>query len=720
MEATMKSQVNDLLHVVRGIHKDILAAYPEMGEDLERDFERIALLCRDRDLSVFTLDLPALESQLLAGLESGRLSLEGPLSTRKSPKIHVPRLYGGLWLRVFDRDACLLTEVDVTALAFLRQVLTIGKKLRVECSHSRVKAVAEAYHDIESRLRPPTLNWAGDRLGFGDTDQRGTYWCRSDQLDLYQEAFKEESFEERERDAECDRDVNLDSLHLVQALDFGRANVSMNLPLFASQQSEVVMDPKDFQSLYRALNKVQQVADLITSAFDELDVIGFSSYLEQHGKGTGFRHGPGAVAEKLDNWEKSQFPNWPAKLNRVFPFESCGKTAGSNEKRPTLHEKASILMQVPKTAKSPRLIAAEPTSHQWCQQLILQYFNEQCRKTFGLSFIAFKKQSMSGDLVIQASKDLDLATVDLSDASDRLTCWTVERLFRRNPSVLKALHAARTRYLRDEVSEDVSYLKLKKFASQGTATTFPVMSLVMLFIALGVSVPEDKNVTWREIWKLKRQVRVYGDDIILPTHGYVRLCRVMEALQLKVNVAKSYVNGKFRESCGVDGYAGYDITAVKPKTLNVDSPAACQAVIDNSNNLYKKGYWNASAACLTLLPLRIRRRLRIVDSHAVGIGGVTSYSGSDESHLEKRWNPRLHRNEVRVWTLSVRTQEHFRDGFPALLDFFASKHSHEHARTVSEYAEVRKTRSGLLWEPSHTSSLVAARLLEKRSIADHH
>jgi hypothetical protein len=66
---------------------------------------------------------------------------------------------------------------------------------------------------------------------------------------------------------------------------------------------------------------------------------------------------------------------------------------------------------------------------------------------------------------------------------------------------------------------------LKKFASQGTAVTFPVMSLVMLFISLGVSL--EGKVSWRNIRKLRNKVRVFGDDIIIPNAGYAQLCRVM-------------------------------------------------------------------------------------------------------------------------------------------------------------------------------------------------
>lgn len=698
----MKSQVNGLLQVTEGLLTDVSLAYPAMRLSLSKDLERLSLLSQSRGIGLFTLDLPHLESLLLKGLESGSLVLSGPLSQRVSKKTQVPRLYSGLWLLVFDKDANLRQDVDVTALAMLRQLLVLGKKLELDCSYERIRATLGVYHDIERKLRRPSLDWTGDSLGFVRNGCSSDYRdCkRSDflpLLDFGPQGPNQEAKGLTDVEQNLGSNPRLDRLGLAQAVAAAKKEASVgDLPLFREESAHTAHSEATDMDL---LNQIQRVADLVIGTFDNFDPLLYSGELEEMAEGVGFKHGPGAVAERLKNWEKSQFPNWPAKLQNVFPYDYCGTTAGFRGNQPQNHEVASRLICVPKTAKGPRLIAAEPTAHQWCQQSILSFLFSQCRKHLRGSFIDFKDQSKSGDLVLSASLDRKLATVDLSDASDRLTCWTVERMFRKSPSLLTALHAARTRYLLDEESEDRSFLLLRKFASQGTATTFPVMSLTMLFIALGASLRGP--VTWRNIWKMANQVRVFGDDIIIPTHGYVRLIRAMELLQLKVNAAKSYVNGQFRESCGVDGYGGYDVTPVKPKTLVAHDPASCQALIDITNNLFNKGYWHASRVCELQLPVRILRNIRTVDFYAAGrFRGFFSYSGGDESHLKKRWNSRLHRDEVRVWSLSDRAHKKPRNGESALLDFFSNKHSHEQARTVSQYADLRKTRSGLQWEPS--------------------
>jgi len=657
----MKSQVNALLFVMLGLVKDVRAAYPAL-RGMERDLANLTLQLQTRGLPLFTLDLPNLDSLLISGLDTGRLQLSGPFSRRVSKRVRVPRLFSGLWLRVFDRNAILKPDADVNAIMFLRNLTSLGKKLRVECSPRRVEATMENYHDIERRLRPPTLGWEMDSL---DVDLTGGNNSLSDCCDP----------------------------------------VGQDLPLFPIKEEKEEKARRNEDR--RLLNKIQRVADLVVSSFTEFCPLSLSRELEADGQGIGFRHGSGAVAERLKNHQKSDFPNWPLKLETVFPWGLCGSTAGSPNEPPSRHETASRIMTVPKTAKSPRLIASEPTSHMWCQQLLLRWFSDQFKHLFEGDFIDLNSQWKSGDMVLKASRDRLHATVDLSDASDRVSCWTVERIFRRHPTLLTALHAARTRYFRDNVSKVPSFLKPKKFASQGTAVTFPVMSFTMLCIAIGSCIHGE--VTWSKIRRLRDHVRVYGDDIIIPTHGYARLVRAMELLELRVNGAKSFVHGHFRESCGVDGFKGYNITPVRPQTLIANSPASSQAVVDTANNLFNKGLWNAAYSTEHLLPERIRNSIRVVGILDTGYSGLTSFVGSDESRLQKRRNRRYQRDEVLVWGLHPKQKNEARMGYSALLDFFASRHSPEKPRIVSSYASNQEAKGSLRWEPHNTVGIVYPR-----------
>lgn len=659
--ASMKSQVNRVvLKVISGLLTDAMRAFPELKGSFLKDKERIALTLGHRGLGLFTLDLPHLDALLLSALERGRLVLTGPLSTAVSKRIQVPRLFSGLWLRVFHKDSCLKSDPDINAIAFLRQLTRLGKNLVVDCSRGRVKSTVEGYHNVEENLRTPDLDWSGDEIDL----------CKAASLGL----------DDLDR---CDRTISLPDLFR---------------PLQDGRGWECAVTGMRDRVL---LQQCQQVADLVIGSFPELLPLQYSMELQDAGEGIGFKHGPGAVAAGQKGHDKCLFPDWSAKLDRVFPFIHSGKMPSEERAPPRNHEVPSRLICVPKSAKSPRLIAAEPVEHQWCQQLLWSWIRREVDSGICRHFLNFRRQELSAELVLSASRDRKLATVDLSDASDRLSCWTVERVFRSKPSILRALHAARTRWLVDRISTNHGlFIKLKKFASQGTATTFPVQSLVFLVIALASAIG-DSPVTLEAVRRLRGKVRVYGDDIIIPTHGYARLVRLMELLQLKVNVAKSYKDGHFRESCGTDGYRGYDVTPVSPKILTCDGPASIQAVIDTINNLFYKGYWHASDSLRTTLPPHVQRGLRIVGPLEDGQVGLASFVGSHEAHLKTRWNPGLHRHEVRTWQSMPRTITRDRQGYANLLLFSARAFSPHNPRITSEEGAYRQAaKAGLRWVPT--------------------
>jgi hypothetical protein len=235
---------------------------------------------------------------------------------------------------------------------------------------------------------------------------------------------------------------------------------------------------------------------------------------------------------------------------------------------------------------------------------------------------------------------------------------------------------------------------MRKFASQGTAVTFPVQTLCFLIIALGCNIRGD--VTWTKIRKLKDQVRVFGDDIIIPNTGYADTVRVLEGLGLKVNVEKSFHKGYFRESCGVDAFMGYDITPCKLTRAVPDGPSSRQAIIDQSNNLFRKGYWNASKNLESTMGKAIQALpITALDDSTVGL---VSYCGRKTDHLRKRWNECLSRWEWKVLTNKVTIPKIRPGGLPALLQFFTAAKPRSLPREHG-YTGRPKLRDKLRWDP---------------------
>ncbi len=678
----MKSQASGLLKVVQGIINDYLLVYPHDIKELRRDYSRLTLLVEERGLSVFTLDLPALEAHLLDALESSRLMVSGTLSKRASPTIQVPRLFRGLWLRIFERDGNLKEDADVNVLFYLRSILNIGKKLEVECSSARTKSTLKEYYDVEREIRPPTYSWGNDHLGSDDT-------CSFDDL-------------------------------------FDHHSTSGRLGQLALwDQSHSVCDP----STSAVFRKLQQNCDAFSQAIGQFDPEEFLHGLSNWSDELGFRQGPGAVSDLNSKEYKYDFPTWSEKLGRQFPYALYGRTTGSQNdqshieigtfetggslplervkepdeqseafpissyydddftirtesesseghidgitsnrydyRTPLTSEPPSRLIAVPKTAKGPRLIAAEPTSHQWCQQLIRSFLENRLSGLFDKNFICFRDQSLSQELVIKASLDKSLATVDLSSASDRLSCWVIERVFRKNQSLLNALHATRTRWVCDTVDKTVppNYFVLKKFASQGTAVTFPVQSIVFFLCAITASGfvangPEDFLCNARfckSIGRFRDKVRVFGDDIIIPVNGYNTLSLILHTLGLKVNQSKSFRKGNFRESCGMDAFKGVNITPIKTKCIVATGPQSRQALLDYSDNLFKAGLWIASSTVASTLPGWVISNLPVIGIGCGGIGRI-SFCGNSSDHLRTRWSSKYQRNEYRTYRLTTRTK----------------------------------------------------------------
>lgn len=605
-----------VLQVALGILQDVRATYPGQ-RGVERDIARLPILVRDRGEGLFLHDLPNLDSLLLEGLETGRLSPRGSLSAC-SKGCRVPRFLSGLWLRIFDKFGCLLEKPDPNAIFFLRSIAVLGKKLRGSCSQKRVMETINEYRRTDQALRSPTLAWDLDRL-------------------------------------ECPE--------FGHAIHFRDGMADTPLPLLREVTS---LNAKSANAVdWALLDRLQSICDSVAVMIGPFYANGFAAKrLMDPRPGLGFRHGPGATAAAGKDKDKYLFPNWSSKLRTAFSPKNFGVgVSGVGTVRN--HELPSRLIAVEKDAKKPRLIAAEPVEHQWCQQAILAFLSSRIGETALRHFIDFRDQSTSQIMARRGSSTRELATVDLSSASDRLSCWSVERMLRVNTSLLRALHASRTRWIKTAEGGN-TFFRLKKFASQGAATTFPIQSLFFLCVAFAACGIDDIS----ESWKLRGKVRVFGDDIIVPRDRYEVLRQLLEYLELKVNDQKSFHLGAFRESCGGDYWDGCDVTPVKVRQLDSTTAEGRQGLLDTANLFFTKGLWHASRAVQNILSEKVSlRRIPIVQVSSVD-PGYFSFVGSDFTHLRSRWNRRIHRTEFMAYGVRSRPVRQPRDQVSRLRKFF--------------------------------------------------
>lgn len=301
------------------------------------------------------------------------------------------------------------------------------------------------------------------------------------------------------------------------------------------------------------------------------------------------RHGPGAVAEKLSAKAKWDFPFWYESIERYFPHHLYTDYDGRCDMRDVVaipDEQPVRVVFVPKTVKTPRVIAIEPSCRQFCQQSVARFLYKKLRRRYrGLDLT---DQTRNQRMARQGSRDQSYATLDLSEASDRVSTTLVEWLTDSHPEAFDVLMALRTS--RAELP-DGTVIPLRKFASMGSALTFPIEAMAF-FAAAVVGIMSARGLTSPKAVKL-RDVSVFGDDIIVPGDAYDSVCGVLEALGLKVNTKKSYGSGPYRESCGKEYFAGEDVTISKLKKdlptsrRNAQSLASLVAM---RNEMYLRSY----------------------------------------------------------------------------------------------------------------------------------
>jgi hypothetical protein len=277
-------------------------------------------------------------------------------------------------------------------------------------------------------------------------------------------------------------------------------------------------------------------------------------------------HGPGAVADKLTSNGKYKSRSYSERLDRVLPasdwlipgYGYYSELLESPFYAPAQEPPVRVVF-VPKTMVTPRVIAIEPVYMQYIQQGFLSIFREEMAKNV---FVSFEDQEPNRLLAKTGSIDGSLSTIDLSEASDRVSLRLVKAMLRHNTSLMEYVLACRS--TRAELPNG-DIILLKKFASMGSALTFPIESLVFFTIVVlaiceqeGLSAPTGKLIR-----SLRGVARVYGDDIIVPTRYTQSVITKLETFGLKVNVRKSFYEGNFRESCGAEYYSGSDVSIVR-------------------------------------------------------------------------------------------------------------------------------------------------------------
>jgi len=387
-------------------------------------------------------------------------------------------------------------------------------------------------------------------------------------------------------------------------------------------------------------------------------------------------HGSGATANRLRGNAKWLDKTWTARLDCVFPhwefivpnYNFYHEVADVVLLEPGQELPVKVTL-VPKTQKTPRIIAEEPSYMMFMQKALQEMLYEKVESSTTLStFIGFSDQRPNRVLAQKGSITGNLATLDLSEASDRVSNQLVRRMLSDHPHLLDAIDATRSR------KADVpgfGVQRLAKFASMGSALCFPIEAMVFLTLCfVGIQRKLNRQITKKDIKSFLGSVRVYGDDIIIPVDFVHHVVGSLSDFGLKVNTGKSYWTGKFRESCGGDYYEGYDITAVRLRRLFPTQRGHAEEIrslISLRNQLYKAGLWG-TVRYLDSIVEGLKLPFPAV-AESSPIHGKFSYLGYEVQAMDKN----LHSPLVKGMVSSARLPVSRLDGYAALNKIFLTR-----------------------------------------------
>jgi hypothetical protein len=168
----------------------------------------------------------------------------------------------------------------------------------------------------------------------------------------------------------------------------------------------------------------------------------------------------------------------------------------------------------------------------------------------------------------------DACSIDLSDASDHVSCDVVRLMFPQLWPVLAKVRSTHTLFPDGEV------VPLATFAPMGSGVCFIMMTLVILNACALAARNIRRLDPTLPLW-----YSVYGDDIICSVYLYSEILRILTGLGLVPNPSKSSQNMIYRESCGVELFRDSDITSIYIREDPVHLPAVavesiCQRLAD--------------------------------------------------------------------------------------------------------------------------------------------
>lgn len=598
--------------LLEGLLIDIKRLNPDV-QGLDRDLSTIKKRFENEGYGFLTVALPALDASLTRALSTGKFAC--PIGFKLAKGKAIPRFLSGMLSKVFEPSSGTLKDnPDISVLKCVRNVLMLFKKMRLSPEH-------------EDKLHAAAVD------SFYECDTKAGQVVIPDRLLVH-----------------------------IQRVSKLILNTLTNKDV---ENAVYRHGPGSVEEGYRANQKWKALSNSLWKGdFDSSD-FGFDVQTYSHIRYQNTLH-------RVSDNDKPQ--------DRKKLSDRCG---GNNGLRRNLRgiplfigasRSRARLITVLKNSTSRRTITIEPMLNQFVQQGLNTLVRESIRECRVLSnCLALSDQTVNQRLALEGSLTDDWATIDLKSASDLMSVKLVEAVFGHHGRFFDHMMDCRSSQVYSDRKEAEH---LRKFAGMGNALTFPVQSVC--FAAISIAAILDSEGSSPSYWNTRRasrRIRVYGDDIIVSRKYAHQVVDWLHNFGLIVNVKKSFLEGNFKESCGVDAFKGVDVTPLyikhRPDESSTD-PSIIAGLVALSNHMWMEGLYTASTCLKDEVERRLEKTLPLVSKDSGLLGW---HSRIDSSHVTK-WCKKTHQFLIRAGALFPIKRKDVIDGYAALLKYFCTAKSY--------------------------------------------
>lgn len=523
-----------------------------------------------------------------------------------------------------------------------RDIICVRRRYKTEGLSFAAKTLPRLFQDL--------LNY----LEFGTSSYPGWKLAKGREYPAFMQRLFAEVYDEKT--SEADRAKCIDSMYQICAafkkLKGPYRNSVLRKQLADFVETDIELRYNEFMSDGDLRQIRIMCRDFITAFIKGLDP-------ELPDQGFLPRPGPGATNSPTEKHVRFRPHVLYTQLNDEFPYEEWFYShpwdlVTGIHKHPfrlkTEEMPTSRFKFVPKTYGKPRGICIEQLETQYLQQALKTVLYKRIEEhPLTKGYINLFDQSVNGGLALRSSLDGYFATIDMKEASDRISRDLVSYLFGGNELFLRKLLALSTRIvdLPDEI-RFITEFPTAKFAPMGSALCFPVMSLVHLFLVRAICCHIGrKDLIW--------DVYVFGDDIIVPSEVVEEVFTYLPKFGMRLNRDKSFYKSRFRESCGLHAYNGVEITPVYFKNIPTTSSTVSEFIscLQCEGHLYSKGFFETSKVLRSLI-LRESDRFGFKERYVTNEHTIPGFIREDvrlempESGFRRRWNKGLGCYEYKV------------------------------------------------------------------------